>query len=167
MAEKNKDPKQIDPSVMQALAKAVPIGDYRIYSGSTQLPPEVPWGGPDCQCVVIAASSYSGPSIPGIPTNMAPSGPVFLWRAFRIGSDGSPPHKVDDSLYYTNAAGVAWSIHSKESPDHHTGIMSGSGMSVIMHDFNIPSGSSGKIEEYRSRSAHLDFEGPFWKTPKQ
>lgn len=166
MDEKNKDPKPITPAIIGSLVGAIPTGEYRLYSASSLLPPDVPWGGPDCQCVVIAGSAYSGPPITGISPNMAPSGPVYLWRAFRLGPGGSPPHKADDCLYYTNSNGDAFSLHSKDSPDHHTGIMAGSGLGPIIYDFNLPSGSSGKISEYKSGGAHLDFEGPFWKPKK-
>jgi len=166
MDEKNKDPKPITWAILESLAEAVPTGEYRLYSASPQLPSGVPWGGSDCQCVVIAGSAYSGPSITGIPPSMAPNVPVYFWLSFRLGPGVSPPHKVDDCLYYTNRNGLAFSLHSKDSPDHHTGIMSGSGLGPIMYDFNLPSGSSGKISEYRSGGAHLDFEGPFWKSKK-
>jgi hypothetical protein len=165
MTTKNKLPTSIDRRIIVSLDTAVPMGERRQYSDSSQLPPDVSWGGPDCQCVVIAASSYSGPNPPGVPSSRAPSpgGPVYLVRRFRSGSGGSPIHKVDDSLYYPNGNG-AWSVHSKDSPDHHRQIMSGSGLNSIVRDFGLPSGSSGTIEEYRSAGGHLDFDEPFWKS---
>src|SRR5512138_2508786 len=109
MTRKNKNPKSVDPQEIHALARAVPVGEYRLFSASAELPSGIHWGGSDCQCVVIAASAYSGPSIPSIPPDMAPSEHVYLWRSFRIGQDGSLPHKADDCLYYTNSDGDAWS----------------------------------------------------------
>jgi hypothetical protein len=166
MTQNNPNPKSIDQQAIQAFARAVSVGEYRLFSAPTELPAGIPWGGPDCQCVVVAASAYSGPGTSSIPPDTAPSGDVYLWRSFRIGQGGSPPHKADDCLYYTDSDGNSWRVHSKDSPDHHKGIMSGSGMSAISNDFYLPSASSGTLDEYRAKGAHLDFENPFWKTRK-
>jgi hypothetical protein len=159
----SKSSKFINSQVIQSLANAVPLGQYRCLSASTQLPSGISWGGSDCKCIVIAASSYNGSTIPNLPSQMIPSGNIYLVREFRSGPEGSPPHKVDDCLYYTNNEGTPWRVHSKESPDHHTGIMSASSFAEIAHEFNLPPASSGTLAEYRSAGAHLDFEQPFWK----
>lgn len=163
MADKNKEPKLVDRSLIGEFENAVPMGEYRLYANSAQLPSGIPWGGSDCQCVVIAASSYSSPPTLGVPSQMTPIGPIYLWRAFRYGPNGSSPYKVDDCLYYINSDDVALRIHSKAAPDHHIKVMSSSGLSTLMGNFNLPSGSSGKIDEYRAGSAYLDFEKPFWE----
>ncbi len=166
MNDIDKNPKPVEPARLEPFGRAVPFGEYRLYSGSAQLPSGIPWGGPDCRFVVVAASSYSGGSISGLEPSMTPSGSVYLWRAYRVGPSGSPPYKVDDCLYYNGPVGDAWSIHSKDAPDHHTTIMSGSGMGYIAHAFGLPSGSAGKIGEFREAGGYLDFEEPFWK-PKE
>jgi hypothetical protein len=163
MNERNNNPRLIEPARLEALGNAVPFGEYRLYSGSTQLPSGVPWGGSDCRFVVVAASSYSGESISGLNPSMTPSGSIYLWRAYRIGPSGSPPYKVDDCLYYSGPEGETWSMHSKDAPDHHTAIMSASGMDSIAHVFGLPPASAGKIGEFRDAGAYLDFEQPFWK----
>ncbi len=162
MNGKEKSPKPVEPARVDALSEAVPFGEYRLYSGSPLLPSGVPWGGSDCRFVVVAASTYCGGSISGLNPSMTPTGPVFLWRAYRIGPSGSPPYKVDDCLYYSGPDGTTWSIHSKDAPDHHNAIMSGSGMNNIAEAFGLPSASAGKIDKFREGGANLDFEQPFW-----
>lgn len=161
MSYKDKKPKQIRSNVLQSLPEEVPIGEYRLYSASSRLPADVPWGGPEFQCVVVAASSFSGSEIPNLPSGMTPKGTVYLWRGFRTIPGGSPPRKVDDCLYYRNGDGVAWSLHSKDSPDHHKHIMSGSGLGNLLQDYNLPSTSAGYIANYISKGADLDFKKPF------
>ena len=160
MAHKNKKPKLIDPKIIDSLANEISPGEYCLYSTSTQIPAGVPWGSSDFQCVVVAASSYSGSQIIGLPSDIAPHGNVYLWRGFRTISGGSPPRKVDDCLYYQSSDGRAWRLHSKASPDHHWYIMSGSGLGSLIQDHNLPSASRGRIHDYRSGGANLDFEKP-------
>lgn len=160
-ARKNKKPKPVDPKIIGALKNEIHLGEYCSYSASSQLPAMVPWGGSDCECVVLAASSFSGSEVPGLPSDMAPQGTVYLWRGFRTISSGSPPRKVDDCLYYHSNDGTAWSLHSKDSPDHHLYIMSGSGMGALIQDHNLPSASRGSIADYRAAGANLDFVKPF------
>ena len=166
MNDDDKNPKPVEPTRLEPFASAVPFGEYRLYSGSAQIPSGIPWGGRDCRFVVVAASSYSGGSISGLNPIMTPSGSVFLWRAYRVGPSGSPPYKVDDCLYYNSPEGGAWSIHSKDAPDHHTMIMAASGMGNIAHTFGLPAASAGQISEFREAGAYLNFEAPFWK-PKE
>ena len=161
MARKNKKPRSIAPSTIEPLRNEIPLGEYRLFSASSQLPAGVPWGGSSVQCVVLASSSFSGPDIPGLPSNMTPRGTVYLWRGFRTIPGGSPPRKVDDCLYYQSSDGKAWSLHSKDSPDHHCYIMSGSGLGALIQDHSLPSASRGSIADYRSEGANLDFEKPF------
>jgi len=161
MARRNKKPKPIGPQIIESLKSAVPLGEYCMYSASSQLPVGVPWGGPKCQRVVVAASSHTGSEIPGLPSNLAPVGPVILWRAFRTMPGGSPPGKVDDCLYYQSGDGNTWSVHSKDSPDHHSHVMSGCGLGALIQDYNLPSASRGSISNYRSEGANLAFEKPF------
>lgn len=156
-----KRPQQVKSETIQALRSAVPPGEYRLYSTSSQLPPEVPWAGPDCQCVVLAASSYDGPDVPGLPSSMTPGGDVYLWRAFRADPTGSPHWNADDSLYYVGRTGSPWMIHSKDLPDHYQAIMSGSGLAGLVEDYRLPSASSGTLAQYRKKGAHLNFEGFF------
>jgi hypothetical protein len=92
---------------------------------------------------------------------MTPHGEVYLWRGFRTIPGDSPPRKVDDCIYYRSKDGKEWSLHSKESPDHHWYIMSGSGMAELIDDHNLPSASSGSLAGYRSRGGNLDFDKPF------
>ncbi len=157
-----KRPKQTKPEIIEALRSAIPLGEYRLYSTSSQLPPGVPWAGPDYRCVVLAASSYNGPGVPGLPSSMTPGGDIYLWRAFRADPAGSPHGNVDDSLYYMGRTGSPWMTHSKDSPDHYKAIISGSGLAELAEDYHLPSASSGTLARYREKGAHLDFDGPFW-----
>ncbi len=160
----NKKPDPIDPELIQSMSSAIPLGDYRLFSSSGQIPSALSWGGSDCRAVVIAASAYPPDlSIPDYPCEATPRGTVFLVRRFREAPSPSPVGKVDDALYFADKDGRAWSIHSKDSPDHHKHIMSASGMSTLLQDFNLPSASRGTIEDYRKGGANLDFEAPFWR----
>jgi len=160
----DKRPRRTKAEIIQALGSAVPLGEYRLYPASSQLPPGVPWTGPDCRCVVLAASSYNGLDIPGLPSSMTPGGAIYLWRAFRADPTGSPHWNADDSLYYVSRAGSPWMIHSKDSPDHYQAIISGSGLAELVEDCHLPSASSGTLARYREKGAHLDFEGLFWSS---
>ena len=162
MNDKDGAPKLVDRAKLDSFGGAVPFGEYRLYSGSSQLPFGIPWGGSDCKYVMVAASAYSGGSISGLSSGMTPKGAVYLWRAYRIGPSGSPPYKVDDCLYYTGPEETAWSLHSKDAPDHHKTIMSGSDMNGIAQAYGLPSASAGRIGAFRESGAHLDFEQPFW-----
>lgn len=157
-----KRPRQTKTEIIEALRQTAPPGEYRLYSASSQLPPGVPWAGHDCQCVVLAASTYYGRDVPGLPSGMTPDGDIYLCRAFRADPAGSPHWNVDDSLYYVGRTGSPWMIHSKESPDHYRAIMSGSGLAELAEEYYLPSISSGTLAQYRERGAHLDFEEPFW-----
>jgi len=157
----SKLPKQVDPGVIQSFAEAVPLGEYRMYSASGQLPASVSWAGLTCQAVVIAASAYSRENLPESLSKITPSGHVYLCRAFRADPDASPHWNVDDSLYFTDRRGSAWMIHSKSSPDHFKHIVSGSGLGDLIRDYNLPSASTGRLDEYRLYGARLDFEEPF------
>jgi len=161
MAHKNKRPKPIDSKIIESLKNEIPLGEYCMYSASSQIPAGVPWGGSDFQCVVVAASSYTGSEIPELPSDMAPHGNVYLWRGFRTIPSGARPRKVDDCLYFQSSDGRAWRLHSKDSSDHHWFIMSGSGLSSLIQDHNLPSASRGSIVNYRSEGANLNFEKPF------
>ena len=160
---KNKKPKSIDLKIIESLRNELVLGEYCRYSVSSQLPDGVPWGGPNSQCVVVAASWHNGSEIPGLPPNMSPQGNVYLWRGFRTITGDSPMRKVDDCLYYQSDDGRAWRLHSKDSPDHHWYIMSGSGLGALIQDYDLPSASRGNIADYRSEGASLDFEEPFRK----
>lgn len=82
-------------------------------------------------------------------------------RYFRIYPGSSTPRKVDDVLFWNDYGGNPWTIHSKDSPDHHFDIMSSSGLEGLVNDLDLPSASRGTLEEYRAGGAQLDFEGPF------
>ena len=158
----DKRPRQTKPEIIQALRSAVPLAEYRLYPASSQLPPGVPWAGPDCRCVVLAASSCNELDVPDLPSSMTPGEAIYLWRAFRADPTGSRHWNADDSLYYVARTGRPWMIHSKESPDHYQAIMSGSGMAELAEDYHLPSASSGTLLQYRKKGAHLDFEELFW-----
>lgn len=160
---KNKRPNPVDSQSLQSLSNTVPLGFFSSFSGSSQAPSGLSWGGSDCKHVVVAASAYPNDFvIPDYPPEMTPNGTVFLVRRFRENLSVSPPRKVDDTLYFSDREGRGWSIHSKDAPDHHRIILSASGMSNLLQDFNLPSASSGPIADYRKGGAHLDFENPFW-----
>jgi len=160
---RNKNPRLEDPQVLQSLANSVAPGTYHVYSASEALPSGLSWPGTDFSYVVLAASSYDGTPITGLNPSITPSGYICLERTFRASTGGSMPHKVDDHLYFMDASGRAWSIHSKGAPDHHWTIMSGSGLKALVDDYHLPSAASGTLDEYRSGSGDLDFEQPFWK----
>jgi hypothetical protein len=88
---------------------------------------------------------------------MTPSGNVYLLQYFRAYS-GGPKSKMDTCLYYLSGEDRAWQMHSKDSPEHHRDIVSGSGMVKISLDRNMPSASSGTLGEYRVGGADLDFD---------
>jgi len=156
----DKRPKLIKPEILQVLKNTVPPGEYRMYSASAGLPGSISWSGSDCQCVVVAASSYNGSDIPHLPSEMTPSGNLYLVRSFRADPGGSPHWNVHDSLYYADSKDRAWRLHSKDTPDHYMAIISGSGMAELIRDYALPSASSGTLAEYRAGGAHLDFESP-------
>lgn len=164
MSSKNKKPKSSKLHIIKALSEAVQPGEYQMFSGSSQFSSvfggSVPWGGPDCQSVLIAASTWDEGSFPGLPFEETPSGNVYLWKSFRA-YPGSPISKADVCLYYTNSDGEPWQIHSKpKRSDHWEEIISGSGMAEIARDRKMPSASRGTLFEYRARGAYLDFEKP-------
>ena len=157
----NAKPKQVDSTLIQTFSSAVPLGEYRMYSASTQLPPGIPWAGATCQAVVVAASAYNSANLPDALRKTTPNGAVYLCREFRADPKGQPHWNVDDTVFYRDAQENGWSVHSKYSPDHFTAIISGSAFGELVRDYHLPSSSAGSLGEYRQQGAHLDFEQPF------
>ncbi len=157
----NAKPKQVDSTLIQTFSSAVPLGEYRMYSASTQFPSGIPWAGPTCQAVVVAASAYNSGNVPNALQSTVPDGPVFLLCAFRADPENTPHWNVDDALYFNDASGNSWRVHSKSAPDHFKEIVSGSALGDLIRDHDLPPASAGSIDEYRQRGANLDFEKPF------
>lgn len=160
MSRKNKQPKTANPDVMTTLSSLVNPGEYIRY-GSSEQPRGIPWGGSNCRAIVVLASSCEATSLPGIPDPISPVGEVILVRYFRQYSGSTTPRKVDDALYWTDRDGNPWSIHSKDSPDHHVNIMTSSGLSGLINDHDLPTASRGSLKEYRKASGRMDFTDPF------
>lgn len=136
-----------------------------MFSGSSQFfsvfEGSVPWGGPDCQGVPIAASTWDEDSLSDLSSRWKPRGNVYLWKSFRS-YPGSSMSKTDVCLYYIDSDGEPRQIHSKPTgSDHWETILSGSGMAEIARDRNMPSASRGTLSNYRAMGAHPDFEEPF------
>ena len=160
MPSRNKRPNQVETSLLDIFAGYVNPGEY-VYFGSSNAPEEIPSGGDDFRALVLAASTMSSTSLPDIPPAIAPRSKVYLVRYFRNYPQSTTPRKVDDVLYWPDIQGHTWSIHSKESHDHHSTIMSSTDMSGLITDLDLPSASKGTLEEYRIAGAYLDFEKPF------
>ena len=156
---RNRRPRPASSETMNAFANAVPLGEYRRFEPNS-LPQGIPTPGRAWQAVVIAASTISSSAVPGLPGNMSPDGPLYLWRGFRPSSGSSLPRKVDEAIFFRGQDGTAWQLHSKESPDHHRHIMSSSGLGGLIEDYDLPSASAGTVSEYRADGASLSFEGP-------
>ena len=159
MSDKTRN--QIVLATIRALEHAVPLGEYRLFAASSQLPSDVPWGGPSCQAVVLAASAFGEPKSPGGGPSARPGGTVYLWRAFRADPKPSAHWNIDDALYYTDASANTWRVHSKDSPDHFASLAAGSGLGDLMTIHSLPAASAGSLDQYRHGGARLDFEGPF------
>ena len=160
MSSNQERPKQIDDGILQIFAGYVQPGEFQLFP-STDMPGDIPLAGTDCQAVVIAALNIYSSDVPGLPANMTPDGTVYLWRGFRTDKEGDPPRKVDEALYFASSEGIAWTLHSKESSDHHRDIMSSTDMSGLTDDWDLPSLWRGTLGDYRIAGAHLDFFGPF------
>jgi hypothetical protein len=157
---RDKKPKQANNNLLDINAGYVDPGEY-IYFASSNAPNDLPFGGVDCRGLVLAASTMSSTSLPDIPSAISPESTVYLIRYFRSYPRSSTPRKVDDVLYWSDQGGHAWSIHSKDSPDHHSIIMSSTDMAGLISDLNLPSASQGVLEDYRIPGAYLSFEEPF------
>jgi hypothetical protein len=117
--------------------------------------------------VLLAVSSYSDTVvIPGLPTDMAPSGPMGTWRGGHTDFDPCSHGNVDNCFYYESSDGGPWQMHSQESPDHVEAIMSASGIEDLAFVYRLPFASSGTVDELRARGACLDFHEPFWSTSR-
>jgi hypothetical protein len=160
LARKSKKPKQVDGSFIGILSGYVEPGSYA-YFGSSDAPVDVPSGGADCRGLVIAASTMSSTSLPNLPEAVSPANEVYLIRYFRAYPGSTTPRKVDDALYWADSNDRAWAIHSKESPDHHSTIMSSTDMAGLIGDLNLPSARCGSLDQYRIAGAYLEFEDPF------
>lgn len=157
---KKEFPKPIDPSIITRFNILVKTGQYCLYP-SSNIPAGIPTAGSDCQAVVVAASVFYESDVPGLPQSMIPSGTVYLWRGFRTKASDDPPRKVDDCLYFVNSKGQAWSVHFKDSPDHHNNILSSTDMKGLINDWDLPTTSKGQLKQYREKGALLDFKEPF------
>jgi hypothetical protein len=160
MPRRDKKPKQTDNSLLDLYAGYVEPGEY-IYYGSSNAPDDLPSGGEDCRGLVLAASTMSSTSLPNIPPAIYPEGTVYLIRYFRSYPRSTTPWKVDDVLYWSDQGGHVWTIHSKDSPDHHSTIMSSTDMAGLITDLKLPSESKGTLKDYRIPGAYLSFEEPF------
>jgi hypothetical protein len=160
MSGKSKQPKQSDAKTIESLRHAVSPGRFHRYDEPSQLPAGLSWAGPECQAIVAAASSFSGSTISTLTAGQSPYGDVRLVRSFR-----ADPHsrlwKTDDQVYYCSADGMPWTLHSKDSPDHHRAILTGSALLDLLHDHSLSTTASGTLDEYRFGGAHLIFEDPF------
>ena len=160
MAKKDKRPNQSDPALIGIFSQFVTPGQYVLF-GSSDVPEGIPWGGDECRAVVLAAStvgltSADGPVDPG-----DPYGDLYLLRYFRIYPDSPTPRKADDALYWNDVQGNCWSIHSKDSPDHHSSIMSSTDLEALIDDLDLPSARRGTLDEYREAGGFLYFESAF------
>jgi hypothetical protein len=147
---------------MLSVSKVVKPGQYCRYS-TTELPAGIPTAGPQCQAVVVAASVVHSSDVPGLPDKMKPHGIAYLLRGFRTEAYGDPPRKVDDSIYYKSSDGRAWSLHSKDNPDHHRNILTSTDMNGLIDDWDLPTASKGPLDKYRTKGAYLSFTEPFGK----
>jgi hypothetical protein len=145
---------------MTKLSSLVNPGNYIRY-GSSEKPGGLPWGGANCRAIVVAASTFEATPLPDIPETNSPDGNVYLIRYFRTYPRKLIPYKVDDALYWVDRDGNPWSIHSKDSPDHHLNIMTSSDLSGLIKDHNLPTASQGSLKEYRKAGARIDFTEPF------
>ena len=160
MARDSKNPAQSDPAFVSNFSGLVKPGEYALF-GSSDIPQGVPWGGDQCRGVVLAASTMGPFSLRTVAEAIAPRADVYLLRYFRTYPGSAPPRKVDDALYWLDPSGNCWSLHSKDSPDHHREIMSSTGLEGLIDDMDLPAARRGTLAEYRQAGAYLDFENPF------
>ena len=146
MSRKSKQPKLCDAKTIESLRHAVSAGKFHRYDEPSQLPAELSWAGPECQAMVVAASSFSESTISTLTPVQNPQGEIWLVRSFR-----ADPHsrlwKTDDQVYYCSADGKPWTLHSKDSPDHHRAILAGSALSDLLHDHSLPTAASGTLDQ--------------------
>jgi hypothetical protein len=160
MAPNDKRPNDADPELLRRLSQLISQGEFVLF-GSSDNPDGIPWGGEDCRAIVLAASCVT-PGSAGTPSDpLDPQGEVFLIRYFRQYPKSTTPRKADDVLFWEDPAGYCWSLHSKDSPDHHSRIMSSTDLAGLIHDLDLPSATHGTIDEYRNAGGLLDFESPF------
>jgi hypothetical protein len=160
MPKKEKRPNQAQGDLLDIFAGYVNLGEY-VRFGSSDVPDNIPSGGEDCRAVVLAASTMGSTSLPDIPETIAPDGKVFLVRYFRNHPQSTTPRKVDDVIYWPDVQGNTWYIHSKDSPDHHSTLMSSTDLESLITDMGLPLASKGTLEDYRGAGGFLNFEDPF------
>ena len=156
MRKSQKRPNQISTSAIEAFSTLVSPGEY-IYMPSSDVPEEIPQAGSDCQAVFIACAEMHSSDVPRLPHSLTPSGAVYWWRGFRTYPNDSPPRKVDDCLYYESSDGVAFSLHSKDSPDHYNHILTSMDMGGLISDWHLPSEAHGTLEMYIQEGHRLGF----------
>ncbi|RJX17699.1 MAG: hypothetical protein C4570_07800 [Ammonifex sp.] len=152
-------PRKIEPVVFDAFQSAVEPGHYRLYP-SSEVPPGISCGGPDCEAVIVAASTFDGSKVTGLGPACTPEGTVYLWMGLRTMPLGSPPRKSDYSIYFKGRDGVPRSLHSKSSTDHHNQILTSTGLDGLVSDWRLPAAPEGTLKDYRD-SKKLSFYEPF------
>jgi hypothetical protein len=136
--------KPVDPTILNVLGSQVQSGEYRYWTASSLLPSGVPWGGSDCDCVLVAASTTGG-------------SPTYVWQMVRAYCDNPPRHKLDENRYFPDGRGNLFSQHAKPKNQHYNFNVTASGFMGLQRDNHVPSASFGRVEDARSGGLYLTF----------
>jgi hypothetical protein len=136
--------KRVDETIFEVFGSQVQSGQYRYWTAASLLPAGIPWGGDDCDCVLLAASMTGG-------------SPMYVWQMFRAYCGNPPRHKLDENRYFPDGSGGLFSQHVKPKDRHYNFNVSTSGFSGLQQDNHIPSASFGLIEDARSGGMHISF----------
>jgi hypothetical protein len=159
MEDMRRKPRRIRPEEFDAFQKVVEPGRYRLCP-SSEVPPGISPGGPDCEAVLFAASTFDNSKVTGLDPECIPEGVVYLIKYLRTMPKESPPRKTDCRLVFRNRAGTPLGLHSKNSTDHHNQILTSTGLDGLVSDWGLPTAPEGTLEEYR-RAKMLSVYKPF------
>ena len=119
-----------------------------------------PYASGRSKSVIIASSNFVCSSThTGL--EYTPSGRVYVLRNYRYCEhDRSPHFNADDIAFWTDCSGRQWKASSKDAPDHYQTVVAGTTVSDVWSRYYIPVASSGAVEDFRKKGAHLDFVEP-------